>query len=50
MDKQVIEVLRTYHGFTLKEAKERVKTMSEESKKEFIEAGKRFAKYSFYND
>jgi len=50
MDKQVIEFLRTYHGFTLKEAKERVKNMSEESKKEFIASGKRYAKYSFYND
>lgn len=50
MDKKVIEFLRTYHGFTLKEAKERVKNMSEESKKEFIKAGKRYAKYSFYND
>lgn len=50
MNKQVIEVLRTYHGFTLKEAKERVKNMSEESKKEFIKAGKEYARYSFYND
>lgn len=50
MDKQVIEVLRTYYGFTLKEAKERVKNMSEENKKEFIKAGKEYAKYSFYND
>lgn len=50
MDKQVIEFLRIYHGFTLKEAKERVKNMSEESKKELIEACKRYAKYSFYND
>jgi len=50
MDKQVIEVLKTYHGFTLKEAKERVKNMSEESKKEFIEAGKRYRLVSFEQD
>ena len=50
MDKKVIEVLRIYHGFTLKEAKERVKNMTEESKKEFIKAGKRFARDNFYNN
>lgn len=50
MDKQVIEVLRTYHGFTLKEAKERVKNMTEESKKAFIDAGKRHARDNFYNN
>lgn len=50
MDKQVIEVLRNYYGFTLKEAKERVKTMDEELKKDVIRAGKEYARYSFYND
>lgn len=50
MDKQVIEFLRIYHGFTLKDAIERVRHMTEQNKKEFIESGKKYAKYSFYND
>ena len=49
MDKQVIDVLRKYYGFTLEEAKERVKTMDEELKKDVIRAGKEYARHSFYN-